>query len=82
EVINYTELIALVFRFATEDLRNNPDLLDSLNLHVRQTLLNTGDAMIARTKFTGRHYLKFTLLNALRQLSDVRAVLEQNSTIA
>ena len=82
EVINYPELSALVFRFAPEELKHNPDLLDTLNLHVRQTFLNTGEAMIARTKINGRHYLKFTLLNAQCQLSDVRAVLEQISTIA
>ncbi len=82
DVINYPELSALVFRFAPEALKHNPDLLDTLNLHVRQTFLKTGDAMIARTKINGRHYLKFTLLNAQCQLSDVRAVLEQISTIA
>ena len=82
EVINYPELSALVFRFAPEELKHNPDLLDTLNLHVRQTFLNTGEAMIARTKVNGRHYLKFTLLNAQCQLSDVRAVLEQISAIA
>ncbi|HAG38767.1 MAG TPA: pyridoxal-dependent decarboxylase, partial [Pseudoalteromonas sp.] len=82
EVINYPELSALVFRFAPEELKHNPDLLDTLNLHVRQTFLNTGEAMIARTKINGRHYLKFTLLNAQCQLTDVRAVLEQISTIA
>lgn len=82
DVINYPELSALVFRFAPEELKHNPDLLDTLNLHVRQTFLNTGEAMIARTKINGRHYLKFTLLNAQCQLSDVRAVLEQISTIA
>ena len=82
EVINYPELSALVFRFAPEELKHNPDLLDTLNLHVRQTFLNTGEAMIARTKINGRHYLKFTLLNAQCQLTDVRAVLEQISAIA
>lgn len=82
EIINYPELSALVFRFAPEELKNNPGLLDTINLHVRQTFLNTGEAMIARTKINDRHYLKFTLLNAQCQLSDVRAVLEQISTIA
>ncbi len=82
EVVNYPELSALVFRFAPDDLKHDLDLLDSLNLHVRQTFLKTGEAMIARTKINGRHYLKFTLLNAQCQLSDVRAVIEKISHIA
>lgn len=82
EVINYPELSALVFRFAPADLQTDPDLLDALNLHVRSTFLKTGEAMIARTKVGGRHYLKFTLLNALCQLSDIRAVIDQISDIA
>ena len=72
----------MVFRFAPDDLKHDLDLLDSLNLHVRQTFLKTGEAMIARTKINGRHYLKFTLLNAQCQLTDVRAVIEQISHIA
>lgn len=82
EVVNYPELSALVFRFAPDDLKHDLDLLDSLNLHVRQTFLQTGEAMVARTKINGRHYLKFTLLNAQCQLTDVRAVIEQISHIA
>jgi L-2,4-diaminobutyrate decarboxylase len=48
---------------------------DALNLHIRQAIFASGKAVIAGTKVQGRHYLKFTLLNAETTLEDLQEIL-------
>ena len=48
---------------------------DTLNLHIRQAIFASGKAVIAGTKVDGRHYLKFTLLNAETTLEDLQEIL-------
>ena len=65
---------------AAEELSVSPSAVSQQIKLLEQQ--QTGEAMVARTKISGRHYLKFTLLNAQCQLTDVRAVIEQISHIA
>ncbi|HEX2246592.1 MAG TPA: aspartate aminotransferase family protein, partial [Arthrobacter sp.] len=48
---------------------------DALNLHIRRAIFASGKAVIAGTKVQGRHYLKFTLLNAETTLEDLQEIL-------
>ncbi|MEK3883847.1 aspartate aminotransferase family protein [Paenibacillus sp. PL2-23] len=49
---------------------------DELNRRIRDCLLEGGMAVVARTKARGRTCLKFTLLNPVATLQDIRAVLQ------
>ena len=52
------------------------ELSDRVNLHAREALFASGDAVVAGTVVDGRHYLKFTLLNPETTLEDIATVLD------
>ncbi len=67
------QLSTLVFRYlpsGTDDAS-----ADAANQHIRKALFASGEAVVAGTKLAGRHYLKFTLLNAETTLDDIREIL-------
>ena len=72
------QLSTLVFRYvpALPDDETGEALTDQANLHAREALFASGDAIVAGTVVDGRHYLKFTLLNPETTLADIAAVLE------
>ncbi|NLU69092.1 aspartate aminotransferase family protein [Streptomyces sp. HNM0574] len=75
EVVTEPQLSTLVFRYlppATADRT----LTDQVNLHAREALFASGDAIVAGTVVDGSHYLKFTLLNPETTLDDITAVLD------
>ena len=49
---------------------------DSLNPAIRAAVFASGEAVVAGTKVAGRHFLKFTLLNAEATLEDIREIVE------
>ncbi|NUS84776.1 MAG: pyridoxal-dependent decarboxylase, partial [Streptomyces sp.] len=51
-------------------------LLDRANLHAREALAASGEAVVAGTVVDGAHYLKFTLLNPETSLGDIAHVLD------
>ena len=67
------QLSTLVFRYLPAGM--DPDTADDVNQHIRKTLFASGAAVVAGTKLAGRHYLKFTLLNAETTLDDIREIL-------
>ncbi|WP_247702701.1 aspartate aminotransferase family protein [Streptomyces sp. F63] len=79
EVVTRPALSTLVFRCVpsggehTEADRRHTDLA---NLHAREALAASGEALVAGTVVDGRHHLKFTLLNPRTTLDDIRAVLD------
>ena len=75
EVVIAPTLSTLVFRYRPEPGAGE-DLTDRMNLHIRREIFASGKAVIAGTTVDGRHYLKFTLLNAETTLADLRAILE------
>ncbi|GAA2633025.1 aspartate aminotransferase family protein [Streptomyces axinellae] len=78
EVVTEPQLSTLVFRYlpALPDDETGAALTDQANLHAREALFASGDAIVAGTVVEGRHYLKFTLLNPETTLDDIAAVLE------
>ncbi|MEU9504382.1 aspartate aminotransferase family protein [Streptomyces sp. NPDC048196] len=75
EVVTEPRLSTLVFRYVPS-ADPDPELADRVNLHAREALFASGDAVVAGTKVDGRHYLKFTLLNPETTLEDIATVLD------
>ncbi|MGW7413679.1 pyridoxal phosphate-dependent decarboxylase family protein [Streptomyces sp. NPDC054863] len=74
EVVVRPQLSTLVFRYVAQGAA--PELVDGANLHAREALFASGEAVVAGTKSDGRHYLKFTLLNPETAPADIAAVLD------
>ncbi|MDK1475623.1 aspartate aminotransferase family protein [Streptomyces sp. 549] len=75
EVVVRPQLSTLVFRYLPPD-NSDPALCDAVNLHAREALFASGEAVVAGTVVDGRHYLKFTLLNPQTTLRDIATVLD------
>ncbi|MFE0382014.1 pyridoxal phosphate-dependent decarboxylase family protein [Streptomyces inhibens] len=75
DVVVEPQLSTLVFRYVPGADRD-PELSDRVNLHARDALFASGDAIVAGTVVDGRHYLKFTLLNPETTLEDIATVLD------
>lgn len=73
------QLSTLVFRYLPPGVE--PDTSDALNCHIRKEIFASGEAVIAGTTVAGRHYLKFTLLNAETTAEDVREILTLIRTV-
>ncbi|KUL33937.1 pyridoxal-dependent decarboxylase [Streptomyces sp. NRRL F-4489] len=77
DVVVQPTLSTLVFRYLPGGAQDpDPDLTDRVNLHAREALFASGDAIVAGTTVDGRHYLKFTLLNPETTLDDIATVLD------
>ncbi|MFF3763865.1 pyridoxal phosphate-dependent decarboxylase family protein [Streptomyces sp. NPDC001922] len=75
EVVTEPQLSTLVFRYLPPS-GATPELTDRVNLHAREALFASGDAIVAGTVVDGSHYLKFTLLNPETSLDDIAHVLD------
>ena len=67
------QLSTLVFRYLPQGVDEAG--ADDLNRHIRKAVFASGEAVIAGTTVSGRHYLKFTLLNAETTVEDIREIL-------
>lgn len=71
------QLSTLVFRYRPRlggGTRLSEDAADAINPAIRAALFASGEAVVAGTKVAGRHYLKFTLLNAEATLEDIAEI--------
>jgi L-2,4-diaminobutyrate decarboxylase len=75
EVVTKPQLSTLVFRYVPWT-GADPGLVDRVNLHVREALFASGEAVVAGTTIDARHHLKFTLLNPQTTLRDIADVLD------
>jgi L-2,4-diaminobutyrate decarboxylase len=72
------QLSTLVFRYRPLHADGSPlqeDAADVLNPAMRSAVFASGKAVVAGTTVGGRHYLKFTLLNAEATLEDIVEVI-------
>ncbi|MFC9354301.1 pyridoxal phosphate-dependent decarboxylase family protein [Arthrobacter sp. NPDC057013] len=72
------QLSTLVFRYRpvlADGTRLSEDAADELNPAIRSAVFASGQAVVAGTKVAGRHYLKFTLLNAEATLDDLGEII-------
>jgi L-2,4-diaminobutyrate decarboxylase len=75
DVVVEPSLSTLVFRYIPASV-TDPAEIDRANLYARKALFASGDAVVAGTKVSGRHYLKFTLLNPETTVQDMSVVLD------
>ncbi|UEL30297.1 aspartate aminotransferase family protein [Pseudarthrobacter sp. L1SW] len=72
------QLSTLVFRYRPRldgGGRLSEDDADVLNPAIRAAVFTSGEAVVAGTVVGGRHYLKFTLLNAEATLEDISGII-------
>ncbi|MBG6185145.1 L-2,4-diaminobutyrate decarboxylase [Arthrobacter sp. CAN_A214] len=73
------QLSTLVFRYrpaAMDGIALSEDDADALNPAIRAAVFASGEAVVAGTRVSNRHYLKFTLLNAETTVNDIRDIIE------
>lgn len=77
ELAAQPHLSTLVFRYRPrleDGERLSEDSADALNPAIRAAIFASGKAVVAGTTVGGRHYLKFTLLNAEATLEDIAGI--------
>ncbi|GAB5079335.1 lysine decarboxylase DesA [Arthrobacter sp. AD-310] len=78
ELAAQPQLSTLVFRYRPvqdNGTRLSEDATDAINPAIRAAVFASGEAVVAGTKVAGRHYLKFTLLNAEATLEDIAQII-------
>jgi L-2,4-diaminobutyrate decarboxylase len=75
EVVTRPQLSTVVFRYVPPGAPT-VDECDRVNLHAREALFASGEAVVASTTVAGRHFLKFTLLNPETSLDEIAEVLD------
>ncbi|WP_142686709.1 pyridoxal phosphate-dependent decarboxylase family protein [Chitinophaga polysaccharea] len=73
ELLSHSDLGVLVFRYLPKD-RLIPDP-DAFNLAIKRSMFFSGEVLVASTKVNGHFYLKFTILNPLTTVNDIRNIL-------
>lgn len=78
ELASKPHLSTLVFRYRplAGGVRLGEDASDVLNPAIRAAIFASGRAVVAGTTVAGRHYLKFTLLNAEATVGDIEEIIE------
>ncbi|WP_240468689.1 aspartate aminotransferase family protein [Gracilibacillus sp. YIM 98692] len=74
ELVNVPEMNAVVFRYVNQ---TNSKKVDKINTFIRTSLLDKGNAILARTRVQGRVFLKLTLLNPQTTMKDIRLIINQ-----
>ncbi len=73
ELLTHSDISALVFRYLPAEVQD--DLLaDKLNQHIKKEMFQEGRAVVAGTRVRDAFYLKFTLLNPLTTVDDIRNI--------
>ncbi|MCT3959033.1 aspartate aminotransferase family protein [Elizabethkingia anophelis] len=73
ETLNSPEISALVFRYAPPGFPE--DRLTELNQKIKQSVFDSGKAMVAGTKVNKQFYLKFTLLNPMTTIDEIQKII-------
>ncbi|WP_370898469.1 pyridoxal phosphate-dependent decarboxylase family protein [Chryseobacterium gossypii] len=73
ELLNRSDISALVFRYSADPFRTFD--LNRINIYIKSQLYKNGNALVAGTKVNGQFYLKFTILNPLTTIEDIRSIL-------
>lgn len=72
EVLNEPELNAVIFRFLPSRHGGEQRWIDEINLEIQRSFYQTGELIMAKTRHNGKVYLKFTMLNPLNTLENMR----------
>jgi L-2,4-diaminobutyrate decarboxylase len=74
ELLSYSDISALVFRYYPRSLRQF-NIPDKMNQYIKKEMFMEGKAIVAGTKVNNAFYLKFTLLNPLTTINDIKNIL-------
>ncbi|MBO6185686.1 MAG: aspartate aminotransferase family protein [Chryseobacterium sp.] len=73
ELLNRSDISALVFRYSANPFKTFD--LSRINTYIKSQLYKNGNALVAGTKVNGQFYLKFTILNPLTTVEDIKSIL-------
>ncbi|WP_212005571.1 aspartate aminotransferase family protein [Chitinophaga sp. HK235] len=73
DLLSSSDLGILVFRFKPGSVKTD---LSALNQAIKKSLFFEGSFIVAGTKVDGNFYLKFTILNPVTTVADIRKILE------
>lgn len=73
QLLSHSDLGVLVFRYYPAEYAGS---VCELNQRIKQALFFSGEILVASTKVDGRFYLKFTILNPLTTIADIREILD------
>ncbi|MBD3907130.1 aspartate aminotransferase family protein [Chryseobacterium sp. Ch-15] len=73
ELLNRSDISALVFRYSADPFKTFD--LSRINTYIKSQLYKNGNALVAGTKVNGQFYLKFTILNPLTTVEDIKSIL-------
>lgn len=76
EVLNDPELNAVIFRYRPLICRNQKTA-DEINLEIQRYFYQSGELIMAKTKENGKVFLKFTMLNPLNTIENMRMHIER-----
>ena len=74
ELLCDSDISALLFRYSPAGVTDEE--CDALNSYIKKEMFRTGEVMVASTKVDSRFYLKFTLLNPVTTIEDIRNILQ------
>ncbi|WP_198666919.1 pyridoxal phosphate-dependent decarboxylase family protein [Taibaiella helva] len=74
ELLCDSDISALLFRYVPGGITDEES--DTLNSYIKKEMFRSGEVMVASTKVNGRFYLKFTLLNPVTTIEDIRSILQ------
>lgn len=74
ELLTHSDISALVFRYHPASIPDAP-IADKLNQYIKKEMFQEGKAIVAGTRVNDAFYLKFTLLNPLTTVHDIRDIL-------
>ncbi|SFD62410.1 L-2,4-diaminobutyrate decarboxylase [Chitinophaga sp. CF118] len=72
KLLSHSDLGVLVFRYYPADMTANPC---EVNQYIKKALFFSGEILLASTKVNQAFYLKFTILNPLTTIDDIRHIL-------
>jgi L-2,4-diaminobutyrate decarboxylase len=78
QLLSHSDLGVLVFRYYPSVLTESPC---DLNKKIKEKLFFSGEVLVASTKVDGRFYLKFTILNPLTTIEDIKDILNKIRTV-
>jgi L-2,4-diaminobutyrate decarboxylase len=77
EVLITPEFNAVLFRYIPSVRSEERDYVNEINLKMQRTFYENGELIVAKTKQNGSVYLKFTMLNPLNTIHDMKEHIER-----
>jgi L-2,4-diaminobutyrate decarboxylase len=77
EVLANPEINAVLFRYIPFQRKEDREYVDKINLKMQRAFYENGELIMAKTKQNGEVYLKFTMLNPLNTIGNMKEHIER-----